>query len=128
MLTVQVAGTAGNVPGDAIAALVSVTAVEPCADTFLTVFPCGAPLPTASMVNAEAFSIVANSAVVRLGVEARCASIRCSQPMCSSMSADGSRRAVCGPDRSHPCGWSTHDLANTRPCLLPSVVSRPATC
>jgi hypothetical protein len=47
--------------------VVSVTAVEPCADTFLTVFPCGEPLPTASMVNANTFAIVANSAVVRLG-------------------------------------------------------------
>ncbi len=61
-----------DVPDDATAALVSVTAVEPCADTFLTVFPCGTSLPTASMVNARALSIVANSAVVRLGDGALC--------------------------------------------------------
>ena len=66
MLTVPIAG-ANGVPGDATAAVVSVTAVEPCADTFLTVFPCGTTLPVASMVNAEALSTVANAAVVRLG-------------------------------------------------------------
>jgi hypothetical protein len=68
MLKVPIAGIRG-VPSDATAVVVSVTAVEPCADTFLTVFPCGNPLPTASMANADAFSIVANSAVVRLGVD-----------------------------------------------------------
>jgi hypothetical protein len=66
MLTVPITSTPG-VPPDATAAVVSVTAVEPCADTFLTVFPCGEPLPTASMVNANASAIVANSALVRLG-------------------------------------------------------------
>jgi hypothetical protein len=71
MLTVQIAGI-NNIPDQATAALVSVTAVEPCADTFLTVFPCGAPLPTASVVNAKALTIVANSAVVRLGGGALC--------------------------------------------------------
>jgi hypothetical protein len=71
MLTVPIAGT-GGIPLDATAAVASVTAVEPCADTFLTVFPCGNPLPTASMVNADAFAIVANSAVVRLGGGALC--------------------------------------------------------
>jgi hypothetical protein len=71
MLTVPMAGING-VPLGATAAVVSVTAVEPCADTFLTVFPCGGVLPTASMVNATALSIVANSAVVRLGGGALC--------------------------------------------------------
>ena len=40
MLTVPIAGSNG-VPPDAVAAVVSITAVEPCADTFLTAFPCG---------------------------------------------------------------------------------------
>lgn len=71
MLTVPIAGVHG-VPADATAALVSVTAVEPCAVTFLTVFPCGSPLPLASMVNANALSTVANSGVVRLGGGAVC--------------------------------------------------------
>ncbi len=71
MLTVPIAG-ANGVPADATAAVVSVTAVEPCGDTFLTVWPCGDALPTASMVNATKLSIVANSAVVRLGGGSLC--------------------------------------------------------
>lgn len=71
MLPVPVAGIAG-VPADAVAAVVSVTAVEPCADTFLTVFPCGEGVPTASTVNAVAGSIVANSIVARLGGGSLC--------------------------------------------------------
>ncbi len=71
VLTVPIAG-ANGVPPNATAAVVSVTAVEPCADTFLTVYPCGGAPPVASMVNAVALSIVANSAVVRLGAGALC--------------------------------------------------------
>ena len=71
VLTVPIAGV-GGVPADALAAVVSVTAVEPCADTFLTVFPCGGAPPVTSVVNAVALSIVANSAVVRLGGGALC--------------------------------------------------------
>jgi hypothetical protein len=71
VLAVPIAGVQG-VPIDAAAAVVSVTAIEPCGDTFLTLYPCGTPLPTASTVNAVALSIVANSAVVRLGGGALC--------------------------------------------------------
>ncbi|MCU1502572.1 MAG: hypothetical protein JWM12_1926 [Ilumatobacteraceae bacterium] len=71
VLAVVIAGVNG-VPADATAAIVSVTAVEPCADTFLTVFPCGGAPPTASTVNALARSIVANAAIVRLGGGALC--------------------------------------------------------
>ncbi len=44
MLSVPMAG-ANGIPLDATAVVVSVTAVEPCADTFLTAFPCGTTLP-----------------------------------------------------------------------------------
>ncbi|MGZ4700926.1 MAG: hypothetical protein ACXV98_06920 [Ilumatobacteraceae bacterium] len=71
VLTVPVAGV-GGVPPGAVAAVVSVTAVEPCADTFLTAFPCGGAPPLASMVDATALSIVANSGVVRLGGGSLC--------------------------------------------------------
>jgi hypothetical protein len=71
VLSVPIAGVHG-VPVDATAAIVSVTAVEPCADTFLTTFPCGTALPVASMLNADALSTVANSAVVRLGDGSLC--------------------------------------------------------
>jgi hypothetical protein len=63
---VEVAG-AGGVPDDAVAALVTMTAVEPCADAFLAAFPCGSGVPTTAVLNARAGTIVANSAVVRLG-------------------------------------------------------------
>ncbi|MEY2400985.1 MAG: hypothetical protein QOJ08_1096 [Ilumatobacteraceae bacterium] len=76
-LSVPIAGVNG-VPADATAAVVSVTAVEPCADTFLTVFPCGSTLPLASMVNADALTTVANSGVVRLGAGSLC--VFASQP------------------------------------------------
>ena len=71
MMTVPVAGNNG-VPADATAVVVSVTAVEPCADTFLTAFPCGTALPTTSIVNAKTGAIVANSAIIRLGLGALC--------------------------------------------------------
>jgi hypothetical protein len=71
VLTVPIAGV-DAVPSTAVAAVVSVTAVEPCAETFLTVFPCGGAPPLASMVNATALSIVANSGLVRLGGGSLC--------------------------------------------------------
>ena len=71
MMSVPVAGSNG-VPADATAVIASVTAVEPCGDTFLTAFPCGTTLPTASIINADTASIVANSAVIRLGLGALC--------------------------------------------------------
>jgi hypothetical protein len=77
VLTVPIAGANGVAP-DATGAVVSVTAVEPCADTFLTAYPCGTTLPVASMVNADALSTVANSAVVRLGSGSLC--VYASQP------------------------------------------------
>jgi hypothetical protein len=71
VLTVPIAGVNG-VPVNALAAVISVTAVEPCADTFLTVYPCGGAPPIASMVNAVALSVVANSGIVRLGQGSLC--------------------------------------------------------
>jgi hypothetical protein len=70
-LRVPVAGLRG-VPADASAVVASAIAVEPCGDTFLTLFPCDDGVPLASTVNAVAWSIVANSAVVRLGGGAVC--------------------------------------------------------
>lgn len=65
LLGVQVTGRSG-IPADATAAVVTATAVNPCADTYLTVFPCGSAPPTASAVNLGAGATVANGAVVRL--------------------------------------------------------------
>lgn len=71
MIEVPVAGSHG-VPADAAAAIVTVTTVEPCAAGFVTAFPCGSGVPTTAVLNAPANSIVANSAVVRLGNGAMC--------------------------------------------------------
>ena len=48
--TVQVTGRGGVPATDVLAAIVNVAAVDPTADSFLTVFPCG-PVPTASSLN-----------------------------------------------------------------------------
>jgi hypothetical protein len=68
---VPVAGLHG-VAADAVAAIVTITSVEPCADGFLTAFPCGNGVPLTAVLNAPAKTIVANSAVVRLGGGAMC--------------------------------------------------------
>ena len=77
VVTVPVAGTNG-VPPDAAAAIVTITSVGSCMAGFLTVFACGTAVPTASVVNAEADTVVANSAVVGLSGGAFC--VYSSQP------------------------------------------------
>jgi hypothetical protein len=65
-IDVIVPGRAG-VPVDATGAVVNVTAVDPCADGFLTVYPAGGAVPLASNVNFRAGENAASAAVVRLG-------------------------------------------------------------
>lgn len=50
----------GGVASDADAVIVNVTAVRPSSNTFLTVYPCDEPRPTASNVNAAAAAVVNN--------------------------------------------------------------------
>ena len=47
--------------------LVNVTAINPKLAGFLTVFPCGEPMPNASTLNFTPGAIVPNSAVVKVG-------------------------------------------------------------
>jgi uncharacterized repeat protein (TIGR01451 family) len=63
-IEVPIAGR-GSVPDSAVAALVNVTAVNPAADGFLTVFPCGTR-PDTSTVNYFAAQFVPNGAVAEL--------------------------------------------------------------
>jgi transglutaminase-like putative cysteine protease len=63
---VQVAGR-GNVPADATAALLNVTAVEPSGAGFLTAFPCGSPVPNASNVNYVKGQVVPNAVLAKIG-------------------------------------------------------------
>ena len=50
-LNVQVTGVYGTVPAGASAAVLNVTAVDPTASGFLTVFPEGTTMPTVSNLN-----------------------------------------------------------------------------
>lgn len=60
-------GGSNGVPTDATAAVVTVTAVRPCATLAVTAYPCDGGPPLASMLNAAKGAIVAGSAIVRLG-------------------------------------------------------------
>lgn len=63
---IQVAGS-GGVPADAPLAALNVTAVEPSAPGYLTVFPCGTTPPNASNVNFGTAQTIPNAVVVRIG-------------------------------------------------------------
>lgn len=65
-LNVQVTGTASDVPASATAVVLNVTAVDPTAAGFLTVYPEGGTLPVVSSVNFAAGSIVPNAVTVGL--------------------------------------------------------------
>lgn len=64
---IRVAGTNG-VPSDALAVTLNVTAAGPDADGYLTVYPCGESVPTASNLNFRRFEeAVPNAVMVRVG-------------------------------------------------------------
>lgn len=58
-----------NVGGDASAAYVNVTAVNPSADGFLTVWPCDQPRPTASNVNYTPGAVQPNSVLAKISLD-----------------------------------------------------------
>jgi hypothetical protein len=64
---VDVVGAGCDVPAEASALSIVVTAVRPAGHGFVTVWPAGAAQPTASMLNYRAGEIVANGALVGLG-------------------------------------------------------------
>ena len=65
-LTVAVAGSF-NVPADALAVVVNVTAVHPAATGYLTVFPAGTARPGTSSLNYPAGGVVPNLVQIGLG-------------------------------------------------------------
>lgn len=65
-LVVGAAGR-GGVPSDAVAVMLNVTAVRPSSRGFLTVYPCGSPVPTASNLNFVADDVVANAVLAKVG-------------------------------------------------------------
>jgi hypothetical protein len=66
-ITSVLASTRGNVPINASAVLVNVTATEPTSGGFITVYPCGIPRPAASSLNIEAGQTASNSVLTKIG-------------------------------------------------------------
>ena len=64
---IPVAGR-GGVPTGAAAVMLSVTATQAKADGFLTVFPCGEPVPATSSLNYRVDDIISNSVLASLRV------------------------------------------------------------
>ena len=73
-----VAGTCG-VPFTAKAVSANVVAVSPTAEGYLTVFPAGTPIPSASTINFRAGIVRANNAILGLGTAGR-VSVFCGIP------------------------------------------------
>ena len=69
VLTLDVAGR-GGVPVDAVAATLNVTVTEASADGYATVYPCGAPRPTASNLNYTTGGTIPNAVITKLGTGA----------------------------------------------------------
>ena len=65
-ITLQVTGE-GGVPSQATAVALNVTAVRPTEQTFLTTYPNGESLPTASSLNPDAGKVSANLVIAKLG-------------------------------------------------------------
>ena len=64
----RINGSAVGIPADAVAAAINVTAVNPAAGGYITVWPCGVDRPVVSTVNFTAGDTRANGAIAPLGV------------------------------------------------------------
>lgn len=60
-----------TVPGDATAAFLNVTVVNPSGSGFVTVWPCGVPRPIAANVNYVAGDIVPNGVIAPIGADGK---------------------------------------------------------
>jgi hypothetical protein len=67
-LPLIIAGRAG-VPADAVSVVLNVTVTQPTGDGFITVYPCGAPQPTASNLNYVAGQTVPNMVIAKIGAD-----------------------------------------------------------
>jgi len=63
-LEVQMTGGATNIPLDATAVSINVTAIDPTTDSYVTVYPCATARPLASTLNPSATTIESNSIIV----------------------------------------------------------------
>lgn len=68
-----------SVPGDAVAAALTVTALRTAVPGFVTVFPSGSALPDTSTVNTRPDRVVANTTIVPIGSDGRIA-VHLSEP------------------------------------------------
>jgi hypothetical protein len=67
---VQVTGRA-TLPSDATAVVLNVTVTEAQGSGFVTVYPCGSPIPTASNINYVTGSTVANLVIAKIGTDGK---------------------------------------------------------
>ena len=65
--TLKVTGGASGVPSNADAVIMNVTVTDVPVATFLTVFPTGSPIPTASNINAAPSNTIPNLVTVKVG-------------------------------------------------------------
>jgi hypothetical protein len=70
VLEFEVTGRAG-VPVDAAAVALNVTAVDPSGSGYLTVFPCGQPVPNASNLNYQQGQTIPNMVIAKPGVDGK---------------------------------------------------------
>ena len=70
-VTEIVVANRSGVPGDAAGAVLNVTALDATAPGFLSVFPCGTPVPDASNVNYTTGQTVPNTAISKIGTGGR---------------------------------------------------------
>lgn len=96
VVRVQVAGR-GGVPSNASAAVLTVTGVNTTAAGFVTVYPAGTSLPTASNVNFDfAGQVMANMATVKLGAGGA-VDVYMQRPMDVVVDVSGAYVPVSGP-------------------------------
>jgi hypothetical protein len=115
VLVVPIVGRAG-IPADATSVLATITAVDPCLAVYLAAYPCGAGVPTSSVVNALAGETIANAALTTLGATgALC--VYASEP--TDVLVDVA--AWIGPGGSGPTPITPNRLVDTRPGLPQSL-------
>ena len=90
---IDVAG-ANGVPADATAAVLNITATQPDAPGWITVWPCGEPPPLASNLNVTAGQTVANLVISEIGSGGRDASQRASRRTSSPTCKVGIRASL----------------------------------
>ena len=117
-------GTPANIPAGSPAVAVNVTAVNPSAAGYLTVWPCGTPSPSRRTSTSRRVPTSPTASSHRSGPTAGSASTRTSRPTSSSTCSAGSvgERGLRRSSVPCPCAWST---PATRSAARPAA-SRPA--